>query len=71
MVSTRQATRLVPLQGHASRRASRSMLVTGVLAFAGTMMVIPLFVPSRWRRSYGDEADEDYVDMPPAIGLIP
>jgi hypothetical protein len=34
-------------------------------------MVIPLFVPSRWRRGYSAEDDEDYVDMPTAIGLIP
>jgi hypothetical protein len=47
------------------------MLATGVLALAGIMMVVPLFVPSRWRRYYSDEDDEDYVDMPTAIGLIP
>jgi hypothetical protein len=68
-VSTRQATRLVPLQGHAYAAGFSSMLVTGVLAFAGAVMVIPLFVPSRWRPRGG--ADFVNFDEPPSeFGLI-
>ena len=69
MVSTRRATRLVPLQGHAYAVGFASMLVTGVLAFAGAMMIIPLFMPSRWR-SRGDAAFVDLDEPPTEYGLI-
>ena len=69
VVSTRQATRLVPLQGHAYAVGFASMLVTGVLAFAGAMMIIPLFMPSRWR-SRGDATFVDLDEPPGEYGLI-
>ena len=69
VVSTRQATRLVPLQGHAYAAGFASMLVTGVLAFAGAIMVIPLFMPARWR-SPGDAAFVDLDGPPGEYGLI-
>jgi hypothetical protein len=68
VLSDRRAIRLIPLQGHSFATGFGSMLATGVLALAGIMMVIPLFVPSRWRREY---VDDDYIDMPSAIGLVP
>ena len=71
VLSARRALQLIPLHGHSFATGFGSMLATGTLALAGIMMVIPLFVPSRWRRDYGDEDDEEYVDMPTAIGLIP
>jgi hypothetical protein len=71
VLSARRALQLVPLHGHSFATGFASMLTTGTLALAGIMMVIPLFVPSRWRRDYRDEDDEEYVDMPTAIGLIP
>lgn len=67
VVSTGRATRLIPLQGHAFAAGFGSMLVTGVLGLAGAAMVIPLFVPSRWRRRTGED---DYVDIPSGIGLM-
>jgi hypothetical protein len=69
VLSVRRAVRLIPLHGHPFAAGFASMLGTGVLALAGIMMVIPLFVPSRWRRGYRDE--EEYADMPTAIGLVP
>jgi hypothetical protein len=67
--SARQATRLVPLQGHACATGFASMLVTGVLAFAGAVMIIPLFVPSRWQpRGRADFVDLD--EPPREFGLI-
>jgi hypothetical protein len=71
VLSARRALQLIPLQGHSYAAGFGSMLATGTLALVGIMMVIPLFVPSRWRRGYSAEDDEDYVDMPTAIGLIP
>jgi hypothetical protein len=67
VVSARRATRLIPMHGHSFAAGFGSMLATGVLALAGAAMVIPLFVPSRWRRRGGDD---DYVDIPTSIGLM-
>ena len=66
VVSARHATRLIPMQGHSFAAGFASMLVTGILALAGAAMVVPLFVPSRWRRRGAD----DYVDIPTGIGLM-
>ena len=67
VVSTSRATRLIPLRGHSFAAGFASMLTSGVLALAGAMMIVPLFVPSRWRRRY---AEDDYADEPSEIGLM-
>ena len=67
LVSTRRATRLIPLQGHSFAVGFASLLTTGVLAFVGALMVVPLFVPSRWRRR---PAEYDYADEPSDLGLL-
>jgi hypothetical protein len=61
VVKAGRATRLIPLQGNAFAAGFGSMVGTGVLALAGATMVIPLFVPSRWRRRSDEDAD-DYED---------
>jgi hypothetical protein len=68
VVNALRAVQLIPLRDHAFAAGFASLLGTGVLALAGIMMVIPLFVPSRWRREY---AEEEFSDMPTAIGLVP
>jgi hypothetical protein len=68
-VSTRRAERLIPLHGHSFAVGFGTMLTGGVLALAGAVMIVPLFVPSRWRRQYLDD-DEDYADEPSGIGLM-
>lgn len=67
LVSARRATRLIPLPGHAFAAGFASLLTTGVLALIGAVMVVPLFVPSRWR---GRPAEFDYADEPSDIGLL-
>jgi hypothetical protein len=67
VVSARRAARLIPLQGHSFAAGFGSMLVTGVLALAGAVMIVPLFLPSRWRRR---GREDDYVDIPSGIGLM-
>jgi hypothetical protein len=47
---THWALRLIPLSGYAEASGFKTMLTIGVLAMLGTLLVIPLFVPSRWRR---------------------
>jgi hypothetical protein len=67
LVSARRATRLIPLQGHSFAAGFASLLTTGVLVFVGAVMVVPLFVPSRWWRR---PAEYDYAEEPSEIGLI-
>ncbi len=68
VLSARQAVRLIPLQDHSFATGFGTMLGTGILAMVGIMMIVPLFVPSRWRREY---VEEEFTDMPTAIGLVP
>ncbi len=67
VINTRRATRLIPLQGHSFAAGFGSMLTSGVLVLVGAVMIVPLFVPSRWRRRY---AEDDYADEPSEIGLM-
>jgi hypothetical protein len=67
-VSERRAIRLVPLHAHSFAVGFGAMLTSGVLALAGAAMIVPLFVPSRWRRRYSD--DYDYSDEPTGAGLM-
>jgi hypothetical protein len=50
LFSARHAVRYIPLKTRAYGSGFEDLLFDGVLALAGLAMVIPLFVPSRWRR---------------------
>ena len=49
VVSARHAVHLIPLKSHPYGAGFEAMLVHGILGAAGLAMIIPLFVPSRWR----------------------
>jgi len=49
LVSVRHAVQLIPLKSHAYGAGFEAMLFHGILGAAGLAMIIPLFVPSRWR----------------------
>jgi hypothetical protein len=49
VVSTRHAVGLVPLKSHVYGAGLEAMLRSGIFGAAGLAMIIPLFVPSRWR----------------------
>lgn len=49
LVSVRQAVDLIPLRSDPFGAGFEAMLVNGVLAAAGMAMIIPMFLPSRWR----------------------
>jgi hypothetical protein len=49
VASTRHAVGLVPLKSHVYGAGLEEMLRSGILGAAGLAMIIPLFVPSRWR----------------------
>ena len=71
LVNVRHAVHLIPLKSHPYGAGFEAMLVHGILAAAGLAMIIPLFVPSRWRARPGPEpeviGDPEYI---PGFGGI-
>lgn len=55
-LSASRAASLIPLRGYDIAAGFHTMLTSGILAALGMSMIIPLFVPSRWRRR-GDSED--------------
>jgi hypothetical protein len=66
VVSPRRATALIPLHGTAYAGFA-TLLVSGILLLTGAVMIVPLFVPSRWRRRRYEDYDD--IDVPEVIGL--
>jgi hypothetical protein len=46
----REAVRLIPLKSRDFGAGFEALLFAGLLGAAGLAMIVPLFVPSRWRR---------------------
>jgi hypothetical protein len=67
-----RAVSLIPLRGKAFGTGFEALGINGILAVAGLAMIIPLFVPSRWRTPRFAEYQPDYGVQPPATdsGLI-
>jgi len=65
-VRVREAVRYIPLKHDVFGDGFEALLFNGILAVAGIVMIIPLFVPSRWRRraaandGYNDGYDSGY-----------
>jgi hypothetical protein len=68
--SEHRAIQLIPLRAHSFAVGFGSMLFSGVLAVAGAAMIVPLFLPSRWRRRRYSGDDDYYADEPTGIGLM-
>ena len=56
LFSVRRAVQYIPLKTHAYGAGFENMLVDGMLVLVGAAMIIPLFVPSRWRSRSAAEA---------------
>jgi hypothetical protein len=68
-VSYHRAVGWVPMRAYSFGTGFRVMLTSGFLALAGMVLIIPLFVPSRWHRApAGDEDDE--AGLPAPTGLL-
>jgi hypothetical protein len=63
-VREQQALRWIPLPGHSFAAGYRALLVSGVLALLGAAMIVPLFVPARWRAAPGAGTDDDDSELP-------
>jgi hypothetical protein len=63
----------VPMPSSHYAAGFTAMLTSGVLALLGMAMIIPLFVPSRWRSGQVelDEYADEYMDVPSAIRMAP
>jgi hypothetical protein len=51
LADVQRAVRYIPLKTEAFGDGFEAMLFNGVLAAAGLALIIPLFVPNRWRRA--------------------
>src|ERR1700728_3927085 len=63
--SVRRAVHYIPLRGDMFGAGFEAMLMNGLLAAAGLALVVPLFLPSRWRASARASARRD------APGAVP
>src|SRR5215472_6390300 len=66
LFSARHAIQYVPLKAYRYGAGFEALLFDGVLAMAGLAMIIPLFVPSRWRIRAVVAAPPPYEATPPA-----
>jgi hypothetical protein len=63
VVRSASALRLIPMHDRGVGQGFQVLLTSGVLALLGAAMIVPLFVPSRWRRrrqrevAYGEYND--------------
>ena len=60
LFSVRHAVQYIPLKTRAYGTGFEAMLFDGVLALAGLAMIVPLFVPSRWRGRRAVSEPEPY-----------
>jgi hypothetical protein len=57
LVSVRQGVDLIPLRSDPFGAGFEAMLFNGILGAAGLAMILPMFVPSRWRVRQGDDSE--------------
>ncbi len=69
-VSAHRALAWIPLQAHTFGAGFRVLLLSGALAFAGMVMIIPLFLPGRWHGPPGEYDDSDVLELPAPTGLL-
>jgi hypothetical protein len=68
LASVRQGVDLIPLRSDPFGAGFEAMLFNGILGAAGLVMIVPMFVPSRWRtrpaEPIEDAAGMDATDQP-------
>jgi hypothetical protein len=78
LASVRQGVDLIPLRSDPFGAGFEAMLVNGILGAAGLAMVVPMFIPARWRTRLAAETEdftepdpEPYLAEPPTTQLTP
>ncbi len=64
LFSVRRAVQYIPLKSRSYGIGFEALLFDGVLALVGLAMIIPLFVPSRWRRRPAGSVPASYEATP-------
>ena len=59
LASVRQAVDVIPLRSDPFGAGFEAMLFNGVLGAAGLAMILPMFVPSRWRTRETDDPEAE------------
>ena len=67
LFSVQRAVQYIPLKSQTYGTGFEVLLFNGVLALAGLAMIIPLFVPSRWRRRAVAEVPAPFEAAPGAF----
>jgi hypothetical protein len=66
LFSVRRAVQYIPLKSQTYGTGFEALLFDGVLALAGLAMIVPLFVPSRWRSRAAGEVPAPFEAAPGA-----
>ena len=73
-ISVRRAVHYIPLRGDSYGYGFEALLMNGVLAALGLALVVPLFIPSRWRSQSDEmsaaEAREATQVLEPTTGTL-
>ena len=69
-VSSHRALAWIPLQGHTFGAGFRILLLNGTLGLLGMAMIVPMFLPSRWRTDRYDDDDSDVLEVSAPTGLL-
>jgi len=72
----REAVRLIPFPSQGYGTGFEILLMNGLLGMAGMAMIVPLFIPSRWRRAprvagyttVGESKRAEYATVSPGSG---
>jgi hypothetical protein len=68
LANVRQGVDLIPLRSDPFGAGFEVMLFNGVLGAAGLAMIVPIFVPSRWRtRPATDTTDGEFTTAEPVL----
>ena len=70
LASARQAVDLIPLRSDPFGAGFEAMLVSGILGAAGLAMILPMFVPSRWRAREASQSEASQSEATGADELI-
>ena len=64
--------RYLPMPGSQATTGAVFLLTRGIFGLLGAAMIIPLLVPSRWRKlEVYDEVEDEEFSVPAALGLVP
>lgn len=69
LANVRQGVDLIPLRSDPFGAGFEAMLGNGILGAAGLALVVPMFVPSRWRTRRADEIEAAGITFDPELAL--